>query len=83
MQSPGLYLPALASLLEEQTTSGSSEDLKHKGMCSPGAQRKQRIREINWGSSKKNLFIWPNLNILVKEGFYVEKMVYRAERDQG
>lgn len=69
----GLYLPALASLLEEQTTSRSSEDLKHKGMCSCGAQRKQRIREINWGSCKK-----PDLNILVKEGFYVEKMVYRA-----
>lgn len=50
--------------------SRSSEELKHKGMCGCAAQRKQRIREINWGSCKKNLFILPDLNILVKEGFY-------------
>lgn len=58
--------------------SGSSEDLRHKGMCSCAAWRKQRIREINWGSCKKTLFIWPDLNILVREGFYSEKMVYQA-----
>lgn len=45
-------------------------ELKHKGMCSCAAQRTQRIREINLGSCKKNLFILPDLNILVKEGFY-------------
>lgn len=42
----GLYLPALASLLKEQTSSRSSEDLKHKGICSRGARESRELERL-------------------------------------
>lgn len=80
-ESGVFYLPVLASLLEIMSQRNKWPQgalrISNTKEC-VAAQRKQRIREINWGSCNKNLFIWPDLNILVKEGFYREKMISQA-----